>query len=123
MGMRRVLIAAALLFMTGAQAQNEPIVRIGLNQNATSVTIRSASAFNLQQHRTRSATLTAVLSLGPGAAAAGLKKSDLRYRMVVELDGGVVLALAPGTKVRVVSSGTPLSIDNRTYRGRPGKDR
>ena len=115
--MRRVLIAVWLLFMTGAQAQNEPIVRIGLNQNATSVTIRSASAFNLQQYRTRSATVTAVLSLGPGAAAAALKKSDLQYRMVVELDGGVVLALPPGTRVRVVSSGAPLSIENRTYRG------
>src|SRR6185369_7839084 len=109
MGMRRVLIAVSLLFMTGVQAQNEPVVRIGLNQNATSVTIRSASAFNLQQYRTRSATVTAVLSLGPGAAAAALKKSDLHYRMVVELDGGVVLALPPGAKVRVVASGAPLS--------------
>jgi len=117
MGMRRVLIAVSLLFMTGVQAQNEPVVRIGLNQNATSVTIRSASAFNLQQYRTRSATVTAVLSLGPGAAAAALKKSDLHYRMVVELDGGVVLALPPGAKVRVVASGAPLSIENRTYRG------
>ncbi|MEP7310822.1 MAG: SpoIID/LytB domain-containing protein [Acidobacteriota bacterium] len=107
----------SLLFMTGAQAQNEPIVRIGLNQNATSVTIRSASAFGLRQYQTRSATLTAVLSLGSGTAASALKKSDLQYRMVVELDGGVVLALPPGTHVRVVSSGAPLSIENRTYRG------
>ena len=101
----------------GAQAQNEPIVRIGLNQNAATVTIRSASAFSVQQYRTRSATVTAVLSSGTGAAAATLKKSDLQYRMVVELDGGVVLALPPGTKVRMASSGAPLAIENRTYRG------
>ena len=37
--------------------------------------------------------------------------------MVVELDGGVVLALPPGTKLRVASSGAPLAIENRTYRG------
>ena len=37
--------------------------------------------------------------------------------MVVELDGGVVLALSPGTKVRVAASGAPLAIENRTYRG------
>ena len=94
-----------LLLIPAAQAQNEPIVRIGLNQNAATVTIRSASAFSVQQHRTRSATVTAVLSLRSGAAAATLKKSDLQYRMVVELDGGVVLALSPGTRIRVASSG------------------
>jgi stage II sporulation protein D len=117
MGMRRFLIAVLLLLLPGAQAQNEPIVRIGLNQNAATVTIRSASAFSVQQHRTRSAVVTAVLSLATGAAAATLKKSDLQYRMVVELDGGVVLALSPGTKVRVAASGAPLAIGNRTYRG------
>jgi stage II sporulation protein D len=111
------LIAVLLLLIPGAQAQNEPIVRIGLNQNAATVTIRSASAFNVQQYRTRSATVTAVLSLGTGAAAATLKKSDLHYRTVVELDDGVVLALSPGTKLRVAPSGAPLAIANRTYRG------
>jgi peptidoglycan hydrolase-like amidase len=115
--MRPFLIAVLLLLMTGAQAQNEPTVRIGLNQNAATVTIRSASAFSVQQYRTRSATFTAVLSLRTGAAAATLRKSDLQYRMVVELEGGVVLALPPGTKVRLASSGSPLAIENRTYRG------
>jgi stage II sporulation protein D len=115
--MRPLLIAALLLLIPRVQAQNEPIVRIGLNQNATTVTIRSANAFSVQQHRTRSAKVTAVLTLGTGAAAVTLKKSDLQYRMVVELDGGVVLALSPGTKVRAAASGAPLTIENRTYRG------
>jgi len=53
--MRQFLIALLLLLVPGAQAQNEPSVRIGLNQNAATVTIRSASAFSVQQHRTRSA--------------------------------------------------------------------
>ena len=115
--MRQFLIAVLLLLIPRAQAQNEPIVRIGLNQNAATVTIRSAAAFTVQQYRTRSATVTAVLSLRTGAAAATLKKSDLQYRMVVELDDGVVLALSPGTRVRMASSGAPLAIANRTYRG------
>jgi len=115
--MRKFLVAVALLLITRTQAQIEPIVRIGLSQNATTVTIRSASAFSVQQYRTRSATVTAVLSLRTGLAAAALKKSDLQYRMVVELDGGVVLALSPGTKVRVAPAGAPLAIENRTYRG------
>jgi peptidoglycan hydrolase-like amidase len=116
--MRNYLIAAALvLLIPAARAQNEPIVRIGLNQNAGTVTIRSASAVSVQQRRTRSATVTAVLSLASGAAGATLKKSDLQYRLVVELDGGVVLALSPGTRIRVAASGAPLGIENRTYRG------
>ncbi|MEO8257526.1 MAG: SpoIID/LytB domain-containing protein [Acidobacteriota bacterium] len=115
--MRKLLIAVLLLLITDARAQNEPMVRIGLNQNAATVTIRSAAAFSVQQQRTRSATITAVLSLGPGAPAATLKKADLRYRMVVELDGGVVLALPPGAKVRMAASGAPLAIENRSYRG------
>ena len=57
--MRKLLIAVLFLLTTGAQAQNEPIVRIGLSQNAATVTIRSASAFSVQQYRTRSATVTA----------------------------------------------------------------
>ncbi len=115
--MRKLLIPVLLLLITGAQAQNEPVVRIGLNQNAATVTIRSASAFSVQQYRTRSATVTAILSLRAGAADATLRKSDLQYRTVVELDGGVVLALSPGTKVRMAPSGAPLAIENRTYRG------
>ena len=61
--MRYSLIPVLLLLMTGAQAQNEPMVRIGLNQNAATVTIRSTTAFNVQQYRTRSATVTAVLCM------------------------------------------------------------
>jgi peptidoglycan hydrolase-like amidase len=115
--MRHFLLPIVLLLVTGAQAQNEPIVRIGLNQNAATVTIRSATAFNVQRYRTRSATVTAVLSVGTVSAVATLKKSDLQYRTVVELDGGVVLALSPGTRIRIASSGAPLAIENRTYRG------
>jgi len=58
-----------------------------------------------------------VAALGTGTAAATLKKADLQYRTVVELDEGVVLALSPSTKVRAASSGARLTIDNRTYRG------
>jgi peptidoglycan hydrolase-like amidase len=115
--MRTILIAVLLLLIPAAQAQDEPSVRIGLNQNAVSVVIRSASAFGVQQYRTRSATVTSVLTLGTGAASATLKKSDLQYRLVVEVDGGVVLALPPGTKVRMEPAGAPLAIENRTYRG------
>lgn len=100
-----------------AQPQLEPTVRIGLHQNAATVTIRSASAFTIQQRPTRSATFASVLALDPSASGP-LARADLKYRMTVEIDGDVVLALAPGTHVRIEPAGALLEIENRAYRGR-----
>jgi peptidoglycan hydrolase-like amidase len=115
--MRQLLIVALLLQMPGAQAQNEPIVRIGLNQNASTVTVRSASPFNVQQYRTRSATFTAALALGSGDSSGAVKKSDLQRRMIIELDGDVVLVMPPGTKARIDPPAASIEIEGRTYRG------
>jgi stage II sporulation protein D len=115
--MRQLLIAALLLLMRSAQPSPEPTVRIGLNQNASTVTLRSTAAFRVEQHSTRSATFAPVLALDAGAATATLKKSDLRYRMTVELDGGVLLAVPLETHVRIEPSGAPFEIENRAYRG------
>ena len=77
--MRQLLIVALLLLLPAGQAQPEPTVRIGLNQNAATVTVRSAVPFRVQQHSTRSATFASVLALDPAAASGTLKKSDLQY--------------------------------------------
>lgn len=114
--MRQLLIAALLLLAPGGQPQSEPNVRIGLNQNATSVTIRSALNFTIQQHTARSATFSTVLAL-PADAAGVSKKSDLQYRMTVELDKDRVLVLPLDTRVRIEPSGAPLEIESRAYRG------
>src|SRR5688500_6871980 len=84
--MRQLLVAVPLLLAGVSQPAREPTVRIGLNQNAATVTIRSASPFTVEQRTTRSATFASVLAVDPGASAA-LKKTDLRYRTTVELDG------------------------------------
>src|SRR6202163_3775380 len=113
--MRQFLIGALLLLMSGAQAQNEPIVRIGLNQNASTVTLRSANPFTVQQHQTRSATFTTALALG--SATGALKKSDLQRRLIVELEGDVLLVMSPGTKTRIEPPGGSIEIESRSYRG------
>jgi hypothetical protein len=58
--MRQFLMAALLLLPLApvAQPQTEPTVRIGLTQNASTVTVRSAMAFTVEQHSTRAATFT-----------------------------------------------------------------
>ena len=114
--MRQGLIAVLLLLAAGGQQAPEPIVRIGLTQNATTVTVRSDVAFTVERHTTRAATFTNVLALDP-AATGSLKKSDLQYRVTVELDGDNVVVLAPGARVRIEPGGAPLEIDNRAYRG------
>jgi stage II sporulation protein D len=114
--MRLCLIGIVVLLAGTWQPAAEPIVRIGLTQNATAVTIKSDIAFTVEQRATRAATFTNVLALD--AAAAGvLKKSDLQYRLSVELDGDTMLVLPPGAHARVQPAGAPLEIDTRGYRG------
>jgi len=106
-----------VLLLTGSAAQQtEPIVRIGLNQNAPSVTVRSAAEFSVEQHRSRSATFTTALAIDP-AASGSVKKIDLQYRILVDLDGDTTLVLQPGARVRVEPAGAQLEIGDRAYRG------
>jgi peptidoglycan hydrolase-like amidase len=114
---RHALIAVLLLL--GAPTQQpaaEPIVRIGLNQNAATVTIRSDSAFRVEQRTTRSATFSNVLALD-AAASGPLKKSDLHYRTTVTLDDETMLVVAPGAHVRIEPGGAALELEARAYRG------
>jgi peptidoglycan hydrolase-like amidase len=113
----RQFVMVALLLVTSAQAQLEPTVRIGLNQNAAAVTIRSAVAFTVAGHPTRSASFTPVLALDAAAGGDTLKKADLQYRVAVELDGDVLLAVPFDTRLRLEPSGAPFEIENRAYRG------
>ena len=80
------------------------------------MTFRSANPFIVQQHKTRSATFTAALALGSRPTAGALKKSDLQRRIIVELEGGVLLVMPPGTKVRIEPSAALIEREIRTYR-------
>jgi stage II sporulation protein D len=110
-------MVALLLLIPSAQAPHEPTVRIGLNQNAPTVTVRSAVAFRVEQHTTRSATFAPVLALDAGATSRTLKTSDLQYRMTVRLDGDVLLVLPLDAHLRMEPPGAPLEIETRAYRG------
>src|SRR5262245_61780503 len=115
--MRRFIFVALLLVISRAQAQNEPTVRIGLTQSAATVSLRAAAPFSIQQNSTRTAKFTLVLALDPAAAGA-LKKADLQYRILVELDGGKLIVLARNGRLRINAPGDdPIEFDNRTYRG------
>ena len=114
--MRQSLLALLLLLAGAAQPPREPTVRIGLNQNAATVTIRSARAFSVEQRTTRSATFASVLAVDPDTSGS-LKKAELKYRMTVELDGDVMFVLPPGARVRIEPPGAPLEIEARAYRG------
>ena len=114
----RALFPALLLLIAGAQAPAEPVVRIGLSHDASTVTLRSDNAFTVQRIRTRSATFTMVLSVDAAAANRTLSRADLRYRTLVELEGGRLLVLPTTTRVRIEPAGALIEIGNRRYRGR-----
>jgi stage II sporulation protein D len=114
--MRQGLVAVLLMLAIGWQPAAEPTVRIGLTQNATSVTLKSDSPFRVEQHLTRSATFTNVLAVD-AAAAGALKKSELQRRLSVELDGDTLLVFPTATHVRIEPAGAPLEMETRAYRG------
>jgi peptidoglycan hydrolase-like amidase len=115
--MRPLFLGAILLLVAGArQPSVEPTVRIGLNQNATSVTIRSGETFTVEGRGTKSATIASALTIdanktGPVAA------SDLQSRITVTLDDGVVIVMPAAGRVRIEPTAVPLQIDTRAYRG------
>jgi peptidoglycan hydrolase-like amidase len=99
----------------GPREQAEPTVRIALNQNASAVAVRSSQAFTVEQNRTRSARFSIIVSVDP--AVKSIRKEDLQYRMLIELDGGRLLTLPMSSKVRMEPSGAWMDFDNRSYRG------
>jgi stage II sporulation protein D len=116
---RRVFFAALLLLPALQQA--EPLVRIGLDQNATAVTIRSTEAFRIQGQSARTARFSTILTLGEVANGAVVAKRDVRYRMAVELDGNRYLVVPMDTHIRIQPPSAPraarLQVDDRSYRG------
>jgi stage II sporulation protein D len=110
LGLLFVLVPLAL------QPPVEPTVRIGLTQNATSVTVRSASRFTVEGRTTRSATFASVLAVDPkrsGVVAA----SEVQYRLTVTLDGGAMIVMPANARVRIEPPFAPIEIDTRAYRG------
>src|SRR5262245_58088102 len=114
---RPILIGAALMLLSitalyGARLlqQSDPTVRIGLTQTATTVTIRSTQPFRIDQEQSKSAKFTTIVSVDP--AARSVRREDLQYRMMVELDGGKLLVFPMDSKVRMEPGGAWMELDN-----------
>jgi len=119
----RKRVVLALLLTVGAfyerpvRSQAVPTVRIGLTQNAATVSLRAANAFTIQQNRTRTAKFTPVLALDP-AATATVTSANLQYRTLIEVDGGRLIVLPKGAKIQIDAGAVPIEFDSRSYRGK-----
>jgi stage II sporulation protein D len=115
--MRSLLFGLVLLLVPAApQPAGEPTVRIGLTQNAASITVRSAEAFTVEGRATRSATVASILAVDP-ASSGTVRPTDLQYRLGVTLDDGAIAVIPDGARVRIEPPAAPLQIDTRAYRG------
>ena len=114
--MRAFLLSVVVLLFHGQGSRVEPIVRIGLTQNAATVTVQSAEPFTVAERTTRTATFSSVLAVDPNAQGA-VPAADLQYRVTVRLDDGSVLVLPAGARVRIEPSAALLQIETRAYRG------
>src|SRR5262249_37944809 len=112
-----LLLTVGALYEYPVRSQTPPAVRIGLTQNAATVTLRSGTAFTIQQNRTRTAKFTMIVALDPDATGT-LTRSDLQYRAIVELDGGKLIVVPKGARTQIDASGAPIEFDNHTYRGK-----
>jgi peptidoglycan hydrolase-like amidase len=100
---------------------SEPIVRIGLDQDAARVTVRSTTAFEVAGRSTRSAIFSNVPALPTASGSVELRQADLSYRMLIQLDDARVVAPPPATRVRITPPAADRSariqVGDRTYRG------
>lgn len=112
-----LLLSMPAVALRSAVQQPEPIVRIGLDQNASSVTVRSGVPFTVGQDRTRSARFSIVLAVDVSGEARVYRREDLQHRIVVEVDGGGIIVLPMSSKIRLGPSTAPLQIQDRTYHG------
>jgi stage II sporulation protein D len=115
--MRKLLVAAILLLP--AFQQSEPTVRIGLGQNATTVTVRSTAEFRVQGQPTRTARFSPVLAVEGAPDGTVISRDQLRYRLAVELDGNRYLVFPIATHIRIQppAGTTRLQFNDRSYRG------
>ncbi|MEO5898458.1 MAG: SpoIID/LytB domain-containing protein [Vicinamibacterales bacterium] len=114
--MRQILLGVLLLLVPITQPIVEPMVRIGLNQNAATVTVRSAETFTVAGRLTRSATFAAVVAVDPNAAGP-VAAADLQYRITAKLDEDTTVVMPAGGRVRIEPPAAPLEIETRAYRG------
>ena len=114
--MRSILLAVLLLLLNAQQPPPEPIVRIGLTQNAATVTVQSAEPFTVAERTTKTATFSSVVAVDPNATGV-VPAADLQHRVTVRLDDGSTLVLPAAARVRIEPTASPLQIDTRAYRG------
>jgi peptidoglycan hydrolase-like amidase len=111
------LLLVGALYQSPVRSQTAPTVRIGLTQNAATVSLRAATPFTIQQNRTRTAKFTMVLSIDPAAAGA-VTSANLQYRTLVEIDGGKLILVPTGTRTAIDAGGMPIEFESKTYRGK-----
>ena len=114
--MRSLVLVFLLLLVSPHQPALEPTVRIGLTQNASSVTVRSAEPFTVEGRSTRSAAFASVLAIDTNRTGV-VAASDLQPRVTVTLDDGAMIVMPVGGRVRVEPVPALLQIDTRAYRG------
>jgi peptidoglycan hydrolase-like amidase len=112
-----LLLIVGALYERPVRSQTAPTVRIGLTQSATTVSLRAASTFTIQQNPTRTAKFSLVLSVDPTAKGV-VTAANLQYRTLVEVDGGKIIIVPKGAKTQIDAGNVPIEFENRTYRGK-----
>ena len=113
--MASVRFFAGFLLLSQLSLPAEPTVRIGIHQNISSFSLRSSEPFMLEGARTRSAEFSIVIAIGEREGT--YSKRDLKPRMAIEIDADTIVIRPLDSTLRVVPGGSPIQVEDRTYRG------
>ena len=113
--MASVRFFSGFLLLSQISLPAEPTVRIGIHQNISSFSVRSSEPFMLEGARTRSAEFSIVIAIGEREGT--YSKSDLKPRMAIEIDADTIVIRSLDSTLRVVPGGSPIQVEDRTYRG------
>lgn len=108
-------LVVGFLLISQVSFPSEPVVRIGIGRNLSSLTVSSAEPFALEGNLVRSARFFPATTLPDSEDV--VARDALETRMVIDLGEDRLLVRAMDTRIRLEPGEAPLAFDGRRWRG------
>lgn len=113
--LRRFRLVVGFLLISQISFPSEPIVRIGIGRNLSSLTVSSAEPFAVEGNLVRSARFFPAITLPESEEV--VSRDALETRMVIDLGEDRLLLRAMDSRIRLDPGEARLAFDGRRWRG------
>jgi peptidoglycan hydrolase-like amidase len=113
--LRRFRLVVGFLLVSQVSFPSEPVVRIGIGRNLSSLTVSSAEPFAVDGNLVRSARFFPAITLPESEDA--VARGALETRMVIDLGEDRLLVRPMDVRIRLEPGEAPLAFDGRRWRG------